>query len=374
MRKKCVLEAKRIVVKVGSAVITTKTGRLDSAQIKAISSQIAALMRQGFQVVLVTSGAIAAGLEKLGLKQRPTAISELQAMASVGQGLLMQRYMTETESFAVSVGQVLLTQYDIQHREHYVNASNTFEKLFDLDVLPIVNENDTTVVEEIKYGDNDTLAALVTNLIKADALIIMSDIDGLYTSDPRKDKKATLIPEVKEITADIEKLAGGAGTVFGSGGMVTKLSAANIVTFAGAAMFLIDGKRKDVLVDVMKGLEIGTFFAPKNKKMASRKAWIAFGTPVKGRVTVDDGAKDAILNKGKSLLAAGVIAVSDGFEDGDTVDIVDRSGALLAKGLANVGAAELNKIKGMKSKDIEERYSQLDVSEVVHRDCLVVLR
>ena len=374
MRQKCTSNAKRIVVKVGSAVITTKTGRLDSAQIKAISSQIAALRKQGFQVVLVTSGAIAAGLEKLGIKQRPAAISELQALASVGQGLLMQRYTTETETFAVSVGQVLLTQYDIQHREHYVNASNTFEKLFDLSVLPIVNENDTTVVEEIKYGDNDTLAALVTNLVKADALIIMSDIDGLYTSDPRKDKKATLVPEVKEISADIEKLAGGAGTAFGSGGMVTKLNAAKIVTFAGAAMFLVDGKRKDVLVDVMKGLEIGTFFAPKSKKMASRKAWIAFGTLVKGSVTVDDGAKDAILNKGKSLLAAGVIAVSDGFEDGDTVDIVDRSGVLLAKGLVNVGAAELNKIKGMKSKDIEERYGQLDASEVVHRDCLVVLR
>lgn len=374
MRNKCVNEAKRIVVKVGSAVVTTKTGRLDRARMDAIVEQIVKLKMIGHQVVLVSSGAIAAGLERLGLTDRPTSIPELQAAASVGQGLLLQQYTSSIETHGMHVGQVLLTRDDIVDRRHYLNATNTFEKLLEYGVVPIINENDTTVVEEIKYGDNDELAALVTNLIKADALIIVSDIDGLYTADPRQNDKAELIAEVMAITPDIENLAGGAGSIFGSGGMVTKLNAAKIVTLAGAGMFLIDGKINNSLIDTMNGVEIGTFFAPRTRKMTSRKAWIAFGTIVKGTVTVDDGAKEALVDKGKSLLPAGVTDVMEDFENGDTVDIVDVGGTVFARGLVNLNATDLNMIKGMKSSDIREKYAELAGREVVHRDCLVILK
>jgi glutamate 5-kinase len=374
MRQACVSKAKRIVVKVGSAVITTETGRLDRAQIKSITRQIAELKNKGFEVVLVTSGAIAAGLESLGLKQRPTTIPELQATASVGQGLLMHQYTTDARSYSVGVGQVLLTQYDITHREHYVNAANTFEKLLEYGVVPVVNENDTTVVEEIKYGDNDTLAALVTNLVKADALVIMSDVDGLHTADPRKHEDTVVLAEVAEVTREIEQLAGGAGTEFGSGGMVTKLNAAKIVTLAGAGMFLINGRREESLVEAMNGAEIGTFFAPRGRKMTSRKAWIAFGTVAKGTITVDDGAKKALLKNGKSLLPAGVTEVAGLFDDGDMVEITDAAGELLARGLVNYDAEDLAKVKGMTSAEIKATNGTLSGREVIHRDCLVILK
>jgi glutamate 5-kinase len=374
MRKSCIGKARRIVVKVGSAVVTTETGRLDRERLASISGQIADLKAAGHQVMLVTSGAIAAGLERLGVEERPSAIPELQAAASVGQGLLIQQYTGLFEERGIHVGQVLLTQYDITHREHYLNAANTFEKLLDYGVVPIINENDTTVVEEIKFGDNDTLAALVTNLIKADLLIILSDVAGLHTADPRKNGKADLIAEVENITPEIEKLAGGAGTEFGSGGMVTKINAAKIVTLAGAGMLLVDGNQPKALTKAMAGEDIGTFFMPRGKKMASRKAWIAFGTVAKGAVAIDDGAKTAIMEKGKSLLPAGVIGVNENFEDGDTVDVIDKEGAIIAKGLANMTSDDLVAIMGQSSGDIRKTKPDLADREVIHRDCLVVLK
>ncbi len=374
MRKSCISKAKRIVIKVGSAVVTKETGRLDRRRLAAVTEQIADLKAEGHQVMLVTSGAIAAGLERLGMNERPSAIPELQAAASVGQGLLLQQYSGLFEERGIHVGQVLLTQYDITHREHYLNATNTFEKLLDYGVVPIINENDTTVVEEIKYGDNDTLAALVTNLTKADLLIILSDIEGLHTADPRKDGKAKLISEVETITPEIVQLGGGAGSVFGSGGMVTKISAARIVTLAGAGMLLIDGRKPKALAKAMRGDDIGTFFKPRDKKMTSRKAWIAFGTVAKGTITVDDGAKDALIGKGRSLLPAGVIGVGENFDDGDTVDVVDRKGNVIAKGLVNLDSGDLITIMGQSSDDIRKTKPDLAGRSVIHRDCLVILK
>jgi glutamate 5-kinase len=374
MRKSCIAKAKRIVIKVGSAVVTTETGRLDRKRLAAIAGQIADLKTAGYQVMLVTSGAIAAGLERLRVDERPSAIPELQAAASVGQGLLLQQYTNLFEERGIHVGQVLLTQYDITHREHYLNAANTFEKLLDYGVVPIVNENDTTVVEEIKFGDNDTLAALVANLTRSDLLIILSDIEGLHTADPRKEGKAELIAEVENITPDVEKIAGGAGSVFGSGGMLTKIKAAKIVTLAGAGMLLIDGRQPKSLAKAMAGEDIGTFFRPKDKKMASRKAWIAFGTVSKGSITIDEGAKGALQEKGKSLLPAGVIGVSEDFDDGDTVDVVGKDGVLIAKGLVNMKSDELIAIMGQSSDDIRKTKPELAGREVIHRDCLVVLK
>jgi glutamate 5-kinase len=271
MRQKCLANAKRIVVKVGTAVVTTETGKLDHEQIHNIAFQLAWFKRsrQDAEVILVSSGAIAAGVEKLGLADRPTAIPELQAAASVGQGLLIQEYMRAFEEIEgrFKVGQVLLTHYDVSHKEHQKNAANTFEKLLDYNVIPIVNENDTTVIEEIKIGDNDFLAAHVTKLLKADLLILLSDIDGFYTSDPRINDNAELIPEVADITDDIEDYAGGAGTAFSSGGMATKINAAKEVTAAGAGMLLLNGRDRHVIHSVFAdNAAKGTFFAPAQRR------------------------------------------------------------------------------------------------------------
>lgn len=373
-RIECLPKVKRIVVKIGTAVISTPSGRLDLEQMNNLVTQMANLAKQGYQLLLVTSGAIAAGLERLGKEERPSAIPELQAAASVGQGLLLQQYTNLFGQHDLRVGQVLLTQFDIIHREQYVNASNTFEKLFELGVVPIVNENDTTAVEEIKFGDNDTLAALVTNLVKADALIILTDTEGLYSADPRTDSKAKLIAEVQEITPEIERLAGGKGTEFGSGGMVTKIRAARIVTLAGASMVVADGRKPNVLLDIMEGKEVGTFFAPSKKKMASRKAWIAFGRTTKGTIIVDDGAKEALRGKGRSLLPAGVLSCEGDFSIGDAVDIADTQGNVFAKGLINFNAQELNQIKGLKSSEVSKVLTGEASEEVIHRDCLVILK
>lgn len=373
-RIECLPKAKRIVVKVGTAVISTPSGRLDLERMNNLVTQMANLAKKGYQLLLVTSGAIAAGLERLGKEERPSAIPELQAAASVGQGLLLQQYTNLFGQHDLKVGQVLLTQFDIIHREQYVNASNTFEKLFEVDVIPIVNENDTTAVEEIKFGDNDTLAALVTNLVKADALIVLTDTEGLYTADPRTNAEAKLIAEVKEITPEIEKLAGDKGTEFGSGGMVTKIRAARIVTLAGASMVVADGRRPDVLLDVMGAKEVGTFFAPHKKKMTSRKAWIAFGRTTKGIIIVDDGAKEALRGRGKSLLPAGILACKGDFSMGDAVDIVDTQGNVFAKGLINFNTQEINKIKGLKSSEVAKVLTGEASEEVIHRDCLVILK
>lgn len=338
-----------------------------------VVDQIATLAKKGHQAVLVTSGAIAAGLERMRIEERPTAIPELQAAASVGQGLLVEQYAGLFAKHGINVGQVLLTQFDITHRQQYVNASNTFEKLFEMGVVPVVNENDTTAVEEIRFGDNDTLAALVTNLVKGDLLIILTDTEGLYTRDPRVDKRAKLIPEVQELTAEIEKLAGGTGSDLAAGGMVTKVRAAKIVTTAGAGLVMADGRRPKVLIDIMAAKDIGTFFAPRKKKMASRKAWIAFGRRTRGTIVVDDGARDALQKKGKSLLAAGVVACEGGFAIRDAVNIVDIKGEIFARGLANFSAAELNRIKGMKSSEVAKVLAGGAGEEVIHRDCLVLL-
>lgn len=373
-RIECLPKAKRIVVKVGTAVISTPSGRLDLERMNNLVIQMANLAKKGYQLLLVTSGAIAAGLERLGKEERPSAIPELQAAASVGQGLLLQQYNNLFSQHDLKVGQVLLTQFDIIHREQYVNASNTFEKLFELGVIPVVNENDTTAVEEIKFGDNDTLAALVANLVKADALIVLTDTEGLYTTDPRADTKAKLIAEVQEITSEIERLAGGKGTEFGSGGMVTKVRAARIVTLAGASMVVADGRKPNVLLDIMEGKEVGTFFAPHKKKMTSRKAWIAFGRTTKGTIIVDDGAKEALRGKGRSLLAAGVLSCEGSFSMGDAVDIADTQGNVFAKGLINFNAQELNQIKGLKSSEVSRVLTGEASEEVIHRDCLVILK
>ncbi|MDI6892888.1 MAG: glutamate 5-kinase [Actinomycetota bacterium] len=367
-------KAHRVVVKVGTSVVTTETGRLDLPQLKNLVGQIAEMVKRGYQVLLVSSGAIAAGVEGLGLEKRPTAMPELQAAASIGQGLLLQQYTNLFKEHGLKVGQVLLTQYDTTHREQYLNARNTLSKLLELGAIPIINENDTTAVDEIRFGDNDTLAALVANLCKADLLIALSDTEGLFTGDPRKDRGVKLLETVEEITPEIEALGGGVGTKFGSGGMVTKIQAAKIVTFAQIGMIIAHGRRPDVLLDVMEGKSVGTFFVPRRKKIGSRKLWIAFGKTSRGTIFVDDGAREALTKRSKSLLPAGVFNCEGNFEVGDAVDIADQKGQIFAKGLTSFGTEELNQIKGLRRSEVVKRLSEETSEEVVHRDCLVILK
>lgn len=332
------------------------------------------LHEKGYQVIIVSSGAIAAGVEGLGLKSRPKTIPELQAAASVGQGMLLDEYATIFGSYGLKVGQVLLTQYDVTHRQQYLNARNALKTLLKLGIVPIVNENDATAVDEIKFGDNDTLAALVANLVGADILILLSDIDGLYTCDPKKQGEACLIGEVGEITTEIEGLAGGTGTSFGSGGMVTKLQAARIAIFAQVGMIIANGRKENILIDIMAGKRVGTFFVPRKKKLSGHKLWIAFGKAAAGSVVVDNGAVNALISSGKSLLPAGVVSSEGSFQEGDAINVKDLKGQVFAKGIVNFSSEEVEKIKGLKTSEVLEKYPDTMNEEVIHRDCLVILR
>lgn len=334
---------------------------------------MASLVSEGNQVLLVTSGAIAAGIEGLGLSKRPSAIKELQAAASVGQGLLNHQYSVLFGEHDLKVGQILLTLPDFSARQQYLNARNTLETLLDMGVVPVINENDTTAVDEIKFGDNDTLAALVTNLIQAEMLIMLGDTEGFCTTDPQQGEEVCILEEITEITPEIEAFAGEAGTPFGSGGMVTKLEAAKIVTAAGHAVVIAPGFRRDVLKEVARGEKIGTFFAPRAKKVSSRKLWMAFGKIPQGRIIIDDGAKQALAKRGKSLLPAGVIGCEGDFLVGDTVEVVGESGQIFARGVTNLSAGELSRVKGMKSEDVRRVLPEVASAEVIHRDHLVLL-
>ncbi|MEW5706480.1 MAG: glutamate 5-kinase [Actinomycetota bacterium] len=366
--------ARRVVVKLGTSTITKSTGKIDHAQLKNIVDQVALLYKKGYQIILVSSGAIAAGVESLGLKARPKAIPELQAAASVGQGLLLHKYANLFGKHGIKVGQVLLTQYDVSHRQQYLNARNALETLLKLGIVPIINENDATAVDEIKFGDNDTLAALVSNLVSADVLILLSDVEGLYAGDPQQQSEAKLIHEVENITSEIEKLAGGVGSQFGSGGMVTKIQAARIAVFARVGMVIANGRRKNVLQDIMDAKEIGTYFVPRKKKLSGHKLWIAFGKVASGSIVVDDGAANALISAGKSLLPAGIVDIEGDFQEGDAVNIKNLRGRIFAKGITNFSASEVNQIKGLKTSEVMERFSDNINEEVIHRDCLVILR
>ncbi len=306
-RKRFIGKAKRIVLKLGTSILTDEKGRLDRENLQQIVKDVASLVKEGRECILVTSGAIAAGIESLGFSSRPRAIPKLQAAASVGQGALMSEYARLFQQYGINVGQVLLTQFDFIQRELYINARNTLATLLSLGVVPIVNENDATAVEEIKFGDNDTLAALVSCGIEADLLIVLTDTEGFY-------RDGELLFEVQEINEEIEKWAGGAGTPFASGGMVTKLQAAKMVGLAGIPMIIACGREKGIIGKIFSGERVGTFFYPSKKRISSRKHWIAFVLPAKGRIFVDKGAKRALIERKKSLLPVGVVDFEGKFE------------------------------------------------------------
>lgn len=361
----------RIVVKVGSSTLSHATGKLNLHRMEQLVRELADLRNQGKEVVLVSSGAQAAGIGRLGLARRPRTIPEKQATAAVGQGILMHMYEKLFAEYGVAVAQVLLTREDMSDRRRFLNARNALNALLDYHAIPVINENDTIAVDEIKFGDNDTLSALVACLIDADLLIILSDIDGLFSANPQENPDATLIAEVGEVTPEIEQLAGGAGSRLGTGGMTTKLLAGRIAINSGFPMIITNGRKSGAIRRVVAGEPLGTMFMPRENRLQTKKKWIAFGSSVQGKIIVDSGAGKALREQGKSLLPSGVMDVEGSFDIGNTVSVICAGGEI-ARGIVNYPSEEIVKIKGKKTTEIEKVLGYKDYDEIIHRDNLVV--
>ena len=362
----------RIVIKIGSNIVTSGNG-LDNSKIRQLVKDISDVHSKGHDVIVVSSGAIAAGIKKLGLKKRPQDIRHKQAAAAVGQSILMWAYEKSFSEYGKKVAQVLLTKDVFSDRIKYINAKNTILTLLDYRVIPIINENDTVAIDEIKFGDNDQLAMMVAGVCEADRLIILSDVEGLYTDDPTKNKNACLIKEVTEVTEEIESIAGASTSSYGTGGMYSKVLAAKRATNYGIRVNIISGKKPGLLQMTIDGKKVGTEFIPSGKRISARKGWIAFNLSSKGTIIVDNGAKDALIKKGKSLLPSGIVKVFGNFQQGDAVHCADIMNHKFAKGLVNYSSEEILKIKGIKTSDIEKILGYKYSDEIIHRDNLVIL-
>jgi glutamate 5-kinase len=356
---------------VGSNVLTRKNV-LNHHAVRSISQQICQLIDQHIEIILVSSGAMASGLKKVGFDRRPDEVPKRQAIAAVGQAGLIREYEKAFDRYAKKVAQILLTSEDLTNRNRYLNARNTLYTLLSWQVVPIINENDTIMVEEIKVGDNDNLAAMITLLMDADLLINLTDIDGVYTKDPRTQPDAEMIPTVNAITKNLEKMAGGIPGPLGRGGMLSKIKAARKVTAAGIPMIIANGNRPDILIRLFAGDVIGTYFVPKTNRLASRKRWIGFTLKPRGCIIIDPGAAVAILKQGKSLLPSGIVAVEGDFREGAPVEIKASDGEVLGAGLVHYSADEIKQIRGLKTSQIKECLGHKPYDEVIHRDNLVV--
>ena len=368
-----VKNARRIVVKVGSSLVTADGRGLDHAALSRWAGQIAMLAEQGKQVVLVSSGAIAEGIARLGWSKRPHAVNQLQAAAAVGQMGLVQAYESVFRSHGLHAAQVLLTHEDLADRTRYLNARSTLRTLLVLRVVPIINENDTVATDEIRLGDNDTLGALVTNLIEADCLIILTDQTGLFTADPRRDTSATLVAEAHAGDPELERMAGGAGSSIGTGGMLTKILAAKRAARSGAHTVICSGHEDNVLLRLAAGEAIGSLLIARQAPLDARRQWLADHLQLRGGLVLDAGAVKALREDGKSLLPVGIQAVTGNFERGEVVALMDSEGHEIARGLANYSASEARRIQGKPSSAIEAALGYMDEAELVHRDNLVVL-
>ena len=370
-RKICFDRAKRVVVKVGSNVLTENHG-LNVTAIRSLTRQICRLIDGGLEVILVTSGAMASGVKKVGLAKRPDEIPKRQAVAAVGQAGLIMEYEKAFGRYKKKVAQILLTSEDLSNRKRYLNARNTLYTLLAWHVLPIINENDTVMVEEIKFGDNDNLAAMITLLLDADILINLTDIDGLYTKDPRRYPGADLIPVVSSINKNIEKFASDIPGALGSGGMLSKIKAAKKVNTSGIPMIIANGKKSNILIKLFSGRSHGTYFVPKENRLASRKRWIAFTLKPQGTLIIDDGAANAIMKGGKSLLPSGILKVEGAFDVGAAVEFKGTKSQTYGIGLVNYSATDISKIKGFKSNKIGACLGHKPYDEVIHRDNLAI--
>lgn len=370
-RKTTFHQAGRIIVKVGSGILTRSDG-LNTQAIRSISRQISRLIDQGKEVILVTSGAMAAGVKKLALVKRPDDLPHRQAVSAVGQAGLIMEYEKAFDRFGKKVAQVLLTSEDLCNRKRYLNARNTLHTLLSWQVVPIINENDTVSISEIQFGDNDTLSAMIALLMDADILINLTITDGLYDKDPRNHTNAELIPVVPVISRDMEKLASNIPGALNFGGMLTKIKAAKKLMAAGIPMVIANGNTPNILKKLFEGKNFGTYFVPRTQKLASRKCWIGFTLKPKGLIQIDDGAAAAVMSRGKSLLSSGITAAEGDFDVGTAVELVDTDGKVIGVGLVNYSAADIRKIMGCKSGEIRSRLGNKPYDEVIHRDNLVI--
>ena len=366
-----VARARRIVVKVGSSLVTNEGRGVDADAIGNWSRQLAALATQGRELVMVSSGAVAEGMKRLGWRTRPRELHELQAAAAVGQMGLVQMYETLLRQHGMASAQVLLTHADLADRERYLNARSTLLTLLGMHVIPVINENDTVVNDEIKFGDNDTLAALVSNLVEADVLVILTDQPGLYSSDPRRDPAATLVTEARAGDPALERMAGGAGSALGRGGMLTKVLAAKRAAGSGASTVIASGREPDVLLRLAGGEPIGSALVAATAKQTARKRWMLDHLQLRGSVTVDDGAAAKVRDEGKSLLPVGVTAVQGDFERGDVIAVRTADGTEIARGLSNYAASEARRIARQPSSRIAEVLGYVNELELIHRTNLV---
>jgi glutamate 5-kinase len=373
LREQWVSPAQLVVIKVGTNVLADSRGQIDRARMQSLADQIERLQRSGRRVALVSSGAIGAGVGQLGLPQRPGELPQLQACAAVGQSRLMQLYQECFAPHGRAVAQILLTAGDFEHRVRYLNVRNTIHALFEYGALPIINENDTVSVAEIKFGDNDHLAALVTNLLRAPLLVLLTNVDGLYSDDPRLNPDASLLPTVEKIDSRILALAASTRSSLGTGGMRSKLKAAQLVTAAGEAVVIANGRWDHVLDRLFAAEPLGTLFLPHGEDLPAWKRWLGFTVRPKGTLHIDAGAQRALLEQRKSLLPVGVVRIDGNFTKGDLVAICGPEGQEIARGLSNYSAAEAQRIRGLTSTQIRERFGQLPYAEIVHRDNLVII-
>jgi len=373
-RKQLLAGARRVVIKVGSSVISSsETAGLDPSAVRGLAGQIGSVCRSGKETILVSSGAISAGLEALDLDRPPKSIPLKQAAAAVGQSRLIQAYERHFRRTGLPVAQVLLTHDDVQDRKRFLNARNTLLTLLSKGVLPIVNENDTVAVEEIWFGDNDTLSALVAHMVEADLLLILTDVEGFYTADPHIDGEAHLLSEVEPSQETVQAAAGPGLGPLGTGGMVTKLQAARAVGAGGIPSVVAYGRRRGVIPAILRGEDVGTLFRPQGERLRGRKPWIAFGRKSKGRIVVDAGARRALAEGRKSLLPSGVLDVKGSFGFGDSASCVEENGREFARGLVNYSSGDLKRIKGRHTRAIAGILGSKGYDEVIHRDNLVLL-
>ena len=368
-------QAKRIIVKVGTSTLNYATGKLNIEKIELLVRELSDLANQGREIILVSSGAVGAGLERMKKNERPKTIPEKQALAAVGQGILMHLYEKLFAEYGQTVAQVLLTKENSRQYSQFINSRNALLTLLAMGVIPIINENDAVAVDELKIGDNDTLSATVATLVDADTLIILSDIDGLYTANPAKDKNARLLYEVAHITPEIDTMAGGAGSSMGTGGMSTKIKAAKIAVNSGTTMVIASGSERNILRRLLAGELLGTIFPAKEIHLKRRKSWLAFGKPICGDIIVDEGCKRAVL-AGSSLLAAGIKSVNGDFAVGNTVRIITQDGSEIARGSVNYDTEALQKIQGHHTNEFKSLLQDTNYplsKEVVHRDNMVIM-
>jgi glutamate 5-kinase len=362
-----------VVVKVGSSSLRGSDNRLDRPQVRNLAEQLVTAREAGTQLVLVSSGAVAAGMGLLGLDRRPVDLPTLQACAAVGQGELIQEYQQVLTTHGLTCGQILLSQDDFVRRSRYLNARTSLQRLLDLGVLPVINENDAVATEELSYGDNDHLAALVASMLDAELLVLLSDVAGLYSGDPRSDPAAQLVSRVDDVDALDVAAIGGVGSYVGSGGMRTKVESARVAVRSATHAVVADARRTDVVAEVLDGSEVGTWFVAQPQRVEARRLWIGFALSVHGRLHVDAGAADALRSRGTSLLAVGVVRADGTFSAGEAVEVVDPDGRVVARGLSNYHVADITRIAGRSTADAVEAFGAGFAREVIHRDDLVVL-